>query len=401
VSEENTRRALPKGWKWMKLGDVARYLNGRPFKPEEWSTEGTPIIRIQNLNSFNAPFNYYKGDVDPANAVENGDLLVSWSASLDAYLWNRGPAVLNQHIFKVIENADLITREYLYFGIRHAMEEIRDQVHGATMRHITKPEFEKVCVPVPPIPEQRRMSETLQARMEAAERAKAAAEAQLAAADRLPSAFLQSIFGDAVAGRWPKVKLGDLVISYRNGFGRRPQGIENGPIVLRLADVSTGHINLERPRRVSMTKQEISTYGVVGGDLLFVRVNGSTELVGRCVLVESPQEDLVFNDHLIRVRLKSTVLPQFVRAVADLPVVRGQVLELATTTAGQLTVNQEMLGSIELQVPDLETQRRVIDIIARQGHKQAAMRESLLQQLETLRGVPYAILRHAFQGELS
>ena len=48
---------LPKNWTETTLNDVAEYINGRAFKPSEWETEGVPIVRIQNLNDYNAPFN--------------------------------------------------------------------------------------------------------------------------------------------------------------------------------------------------------------------------------------------------------------------------------------------------------------------------------------------------------
>ena len=86
-------KSLPIGWKWSRLGEVAEYLNGRAFKPEDWGESGIPIIRIQNLNSPGSKFNYYDGIIHEKNIVENGDLLISWSASLDAYIWDRGDAV--------------------------------------------------------------------------------------------------------------------------------------------------------------------------------------------------------------------------------------------------------------------------------------------------------------------
>ncbi|MCJ7502971.1 MAG: hypothetical protein MUP80_07925, partial [Acidobacteriia bacterium] len=39
-------KPLPHGWRWVRLGEVAEYLNGRAFKPEEWGKSGLPIIRI-------------------------------------------------------------------------------------------------------------------------------------------------------------------------------------------------------------------------------------------------------------------------------------------------------------------------------------------------------------------
>lgn len=173
------KHSLPDGWRLARLGEVATYLNGRAFKPEEWDISGLPIIRIQNLNVPSASFNYSSGHVDPRNHVDDGDLLISWSASLDAYIWNRGPAVLNQHIFKVIENPAVITREYLYFAAREVMGEIRSQVHGATMQHITKPEFEAIQIPLPPLSDQQRIAALLTERMAAVERARSATVAQL------------------------------------------------------------------------------------------------------------------------------------------------------------------------------------------------------------------------------
>ena len=55
VSESQIIKALyelPAGWKWVRLGECASYINGRAFKPEEWETEGKPIIRIQNLTNY-------------------------------------------------------------------------------------------------------------------------------------------------------------------------------------------------------------------------------------------------------------------------------------------------------------------------------------------------------------
>ena len=53
-----------KKWERKRLGKVAKYINGRAFKPEEWKQAGIPIIRIQNLNNPNAPYNYYDVEIE-------------------------------------------------------------------------------------------------------------------------------------------------------------------------------------------------------------------------------------------------------------------------------------------------------------------------------------------------
>ena len=48
---------VPDGWKRVSFGDVCNLVNGRAFKPSDWSTTGVPIVRIQNLNDVNADYN--------------------------------------------------------------------------------------------------------------------------------------------------------------------------------------------------------------------------------------------------------------------------------------------------------------------------------------------------------
>lgn len=88
-------------WEVRKLGEVATYINGYAFKPNQWSEKGLPIIRIQNLNDNDALYNYCEEDIPSKYLVNNGDILISWSASLGVYEWLNDVAYLNQHIFKV------------------------------------------------------------------------------------------------------------------------------------------------------------------------------------------------------------------------------------------------------------------------------------------------------------
>ena len=92
---------MSKEWKIVRLGDAATFINGFAFKPSDWDNEGLPIIRIQNLTESSNEINYYKGECPVKYEINNGDILISWSASLGVYEWQKGKALLNQHIFKV------------------------------------------------------------------------------------------------------------------------------------------------------------------------------------------------------------------------------------------------------------------------------------------------------------
>jgi type I restriction enzyme, S subunit len=87
---------LPPGWTQTTLGQIGRYLNGRAFKKSEWSRSGRPIVRIQNLTGSSAVFNYFDGPLEERYIARPGDLLVSWAATLGAYIWQGPEAAVNQ-----------------------------------------------------------------------------------------------------------------------------------------------------------------------------------------------------------------------------------------------------------------------------------------------------------------
>lgn len=112
-------------------------------------------MRIQNLNDPFAPYNYYSGAVEEKYYINDGDLLFAWSGtpgtSFGAFWWNKGKAVLNQHIFRVEPN-NIIDKGFLKACFEGRMDEIIEKAHGGVgLRHITKAELEKITFLLPPM----------------------------------------------------------------------------------------------------------------------------------------------------------------------------------------------------------------------------------------------------------
>src|SRR5438094_1136234 len=146
----------------VRVGESLRLVNGRAFKPTEWKKSGLPIVRIQNLNNPDAPFNYYEGQLPEKFLLDDGDLLFAWSGtpgtSFGAHIWRRGRAWLNQHIFKVHFDETQFDKRYLQLAInRNLQEYIRAAHGGAGLAHITKGRFEESSLPCPPLDEQERI----------------------------------------------------------------------------------------------------------------------------------------------------------------------------------------------------------------------------------------------------
>ena len=143
------------------LGEVAEYINGFPFKPTDWGKDGMPIIRIQNLTNTSSGINKtLKNDVPEKHQVENGDLLISWSATIGFYIWNGGNSYLNQHIFKVVPN-NRILKKFLYFLKDNIIAQINKFVHGGTMTHIVKSDFCNIKIPLPSLDVQQQIVDEL------------------------------------------------------------------------------------------------------------------------------------------------------------------------------------------------------------------------------------------------
>ena len=144
-----------------KMGDIATYINGYAFKPTDWSNEGTPIIRIQDLTGNSYQVNRYNGKYDPKYEVNYGDVLVSWSASLGVYVWTGETAVLNQHIFKVqFDKAD-VNKDFFVHQVECILNNASSEAHGATMKHLTKPVFDALPFYLPNVDEQKKIAKEL------------------------------------------------------------------------------------------------------------------------------------------------------------------------------------------------------------------------------------------------
>lgn len=154
--------SVPESWRWVRLGTAMNLVNGRAFKPADWSRTGVPIIRIQNLNNETAPFNYCSFDVPAKFYVDNEDLLLSWSGtpgtSFGAFVWRRGRAVLNQHIFRCEVSSDLYLNDFARLAINARLSELIAQAHGGVgLQHVTKGKLDRLLIVLPPLAEQRRI----------------------------------------------------------------------------------------------------------------------------------------------------------------------------------------------------------------------------------------------------
>ena len=157
---------IPNGWQTEKLGSLADFINGRGFKPNEWSVSGLPIIRIQNLNGSDS-FNYFDGDYNPKIEINKGDLLFAWSGSrgtsFGPHFWHGGKAVLNYHTWKVVPCVERVNQRFLYEALKLLTVRIEEEAHGAAaLVHTQKNRIVEYEILLPSVLEQEKIAEVLQ-----------------------------------------------------------------------------------------------------------------------------------------------------------------------------------------------------------------------------------------------
>ncbi|SFW32626.1 restriction endonuclease subunit S [Ruminococcus flavefaciens] len=167
IKSEEIPFDIPRNWKWVRVKELTSLFNGKAFKPSDWSNNGLPIVRIQNLNNDNAPYNHYDKPIEDEYHLYGGELLFAWSGtpgtSFGAHIWKAKEAVLNQHIFKLVFNENCIYKTFFMYALNHRVSSLFEHVHGsAGLQHVTKGVFENTLIALPPLAEQKRIVERVE-----------------------------------------------------------------------------------------------------------------------------------------------------------------------------------------------------------------------------------------------
>lgn len=250
---------------------------------------------------------------------------------------------------------------------------------------------------LPSIERQRCITSQFKAQLATVEEARQASQVQVKEVEALRWAIYRDL-EDKLLKTPKRAQFGKWIASFRNGFGTRPKIGETGPIVLRIADVSSGTIRLDNPRRGEVSRTQAETYKLSSGDLVFVRVNGAKEIVGRCCIVDGTiPPDTIFNDHLIRVQLKAGLSPVFARLAVSLPSARAKIEEAASTSAGQLTINQEILSAILIPILPLDAQGKIATTTESQLTRLKELHQGLQARMIEIDNLPARLLAQAFE----
>ncbi len=282
-----------------------------------------------------------------------------------------------------------------FFQTENYWAQIAKGARGVAQPGVNATTLKALQIPLPPLPEQRRIAEVL----DRAEALRAKRRAALAQLDSLTQALFLDLFGDTrkERTRWPTLPLEEIVRETKLGLVRGSQ--EFGPefpipYVRMNAITRIGELELGNVQRTHATEAEIEAYRLEPGDFLF-NTRNSEELVGKTALYRGGGLHL-FNNNLMRVRFTAKADPVFVAAAFKTAFVQHELNLRKSGTTNVFAIYYKDLRSLPLPVPPIPLQREFARRVTAVEALKASHRASLTE-LDAL----FASLQHrAFRGEL-
>ncbi|MCB0859472.1 MAG: restriction endonuclease subunit S [Solirubrobacterales bacterium] len=402
----------PLGWSWRTIGELGEYHNGRAFKKDEWELEGRPIIRIQNLTDPSKPFNYFSGKADARHEVSDGDLLISWAATLGVFRWSGGDAVLNQHIFKVQSSHD---NDFLYWLLKAAVGEMYGRSQGSGMVHIRRGELKSLPVLVP---DSRDLEHQVVSVIEAEFSRIDSIESELAEVDRLSGQFRAAVLRDAFIGRlaaeahgagrgpsvvpqaWEVRQLGDIA-DVRSGITKNSK-LATGDEVpyMSTANVQAGYLRLDNVKTILASKEQQEKHRLEVGDVLVLE-GGDPDKVGRGWVWNGEIEGCLHQNHVFAVRPDSRVLlPEYLACYVNAPQARVAFLARAKQTTGIASINKTQLRELSIPLPGVDKQFAIVEAIKAANSAIEVAADDARVAREGLKKARSSVLHQAFTGGL-
>lgn len=151
-------------WEEKGLDEIAQFLNGLACQkyPRKSGEIGLPVIKIKEMRTgITESSDWVTADIPEKYVIRNGDMLFSWSGSLDIVLWFGGKGVLNQHLFKV--SSEKYPQWFYYFWTQYHLQEFKGiaEDKATTMGHIQRHHLSNSRVIVPTSEELQVMDETV------------------------------------------------------------------------------------------------------------------------------------------------------------------------------------------------------------------------------------------------
>jgi len=403
------KNSLPAEWKIEKLSIYVDTLESgsRPRGGVSKYTSGVPSISAEQIlpdgnfywdKTKYVPEPFYNSST--RGKIQKGDILIVKDGATTgkvAYIDKGFPhpkAMVNEHTF-ILRLKKNISTQWVYLFLRsHYLADFREKARQrGVIGGLTQGFLDELEIPVPPLPEQRRIVAKIEQLTSRLEKAKALQKQAVEEAETYLASTVSKVFDEGITKGWEIKKVKQICEKPQYGYTESATPIQVGPKFLRITDIQNGAVNWYT---VPYCKcDELEKYRLSQGDILFAR----TGSVGKSYLVNDPPE-AVFASYLIRLRATDKILPEFLFWYFQSSSYWHAVYS-GTEDGNRPNMNGTKLAKLEIPFPRDKTYQK--KIVKHFESAQAKVEQLKRLQAETeseLEKFMPALLAKAFRGEL-
>jgi type I restriction enzyme, S subunit len=392
----------------LPIGKFVKIDNGFAFKSSEYSESGARIIRIVNVQ---------KGEIVDSNPkfypnsklvglesyrIHKNDLLMSLTGNVGRvgrFPKSLLPAYLNQRVCRIRTSSDRVVSQYLFhlFNSNKFEKDAIKASRGIAQLNLSTKWIEQYKIPLPPLPEQKRIAAIL----DKADALRQKNKQLLAAYDELLQSVFLDMFGDPVVNKqnWPVKLLSDVsevVSGVTKGRKLKKEELISLPYI-RVANVQDGHLNLNEIKTIDALPIDLEKYRLISGDILLTE-GGDPDKLGRGAVWRGQIEDCIHQNHIFRVRIKKgvTLTEDYLSALIGSAYGKRYFLKASKQTTGIASINSTQLKKFPVIMAPIELQRIFKSVIENIEAQKALVKQSLHESEDLF----YGLVQKAFKGEL-
>lgn len=396
---------MRKAWETKMLGDICELIgggtpskgNGKFYNGDiAWATvrdmKGEIIKETEHRITREAV------KASSTNIIPKGNIIIATRVGLGKVCMIEEDTAINQDLRGIIpKNQKVIFVPYLFQWLKSISQSIIEEGTGATVQGVKLPFIKSLLVPIPPLPEQKRIVSILDEAFAAIDQAKANAQKNLQNAKDLFESYLQNVFAEK-GEDWEEKLLKEVCEKITDGTHQTPTYYNNGVIFLSSRNVTSGQIDWENIKYID-NKQHLEMHKRVApklNDILLAK-NGTT---GVAAIVD---RDVTFDIYvsLALLRALNMILPSFLLYFINSPIAKKQ-FNKRLKGMGVPNLHLEEIREVVISFPkSLKAQQKIVDKL--DGIKLETKKLEVIyqQKLSDLEELKKSILQKAFNGELT
>lgn len=393
---------MKEGWETKLLGDVCTVIGGgTPAKDkEEFYSGDIPWATVRDMRQDIISATECRITKDAVkssatNIIPGGNVVIATRVGLGKVCLLAQDTAINQDLRGIVpRDTDRLGVRFLFWWLKSIAHLIEQEGTGATVQGVKLPFVKSLSVPLPPLPEQKRIVAKLDEAFEGIATAKANAERNLKNCCAIFESELNAIL---LNKKWKWKALGDLCDGVEYGSSAKSKKEGTVP-VLRMGNIQDGQLDWQNLVYTD-DKDEISKYLLKHNDVLFNRTN-SPELVGKTAIYKS-ERPAIFAGYLIRINRNDDLLDaDFLNYFLNSQIAIEYGKTVVISSVNQANINGAKLKGYPIPAPSLVDQKSVVsklDALSDETRRLASIYQRMLSELDSLKK---SLLHHAFTGHL-